>query len=284
VDYLSRFGLGSIQSYRFDPAQIVEYQDNFANLAQMSVKVPGKDGSIPVYGLGRGTADKGNVRITFLLKNHSDEVALANELLTVRGMPYWGLRRLYKYHRNGELMWTWANVSSIQDPQVVRRMPHLRQQVQMTFECPDSKWYARDGMYFFDDDLLFGDGLTFPALKVDQEAVSNGSTVSVTNNGNAPVSAYVRWDGNGTDSFTNPVITRKNWLGEIVNQLTWTGTIGANDVVEIDARALKTTTRANLTALSGDWLTIPSGTWDLEISGTFTTTGLLTVDFWDGYV
>jgi hypothetical protein len=139
-------------------------------------------------------------------------------------------------------------------------------------------------MTFFNDDLTFGDGLTFAPLQLDQEAVSDGDTVTVTNRGNSPVSAYVRWEGNGTDSFTNPVITRKNWLGEVVNQLTYTGTIGANDVIEIDGRSLDTTTRSALTVLSSDWLTIPAGSWDLEISGTFTTNGLLTVDFWDAWV
>jgi len=283
MDYLHKFGLGSIESYLFDPAHIVEYQDNFANLTQMSVKVPGKDGAIPVYGMGRGTAAKGNVKVSFWVHGAGD-AEVGAKVLAVRGMAYWGMRRLFKYHRNGKLMWTWASVSSPHDPQVVRRIPHKRQLVQMTFECPESKWYAVDGMYFLDDDWLFGDGLTFPALKVDQTTVSDGSTVSVTNNGDAPVSAYVRWDGNGTDSFTNPVITRKNWVGEAVNRLTWTGTIGANDVVEIDARARSCTTRSKLTVLSGDWLTIPAGTWDLEISGTFTTNAKLTVDFWDGYV
>ena len=283
MDSLVRFGLGSIESYTFLQENQVEYQDNFANILQHTVRVPGKDGGISVYGLGRGPAEVGNVRVTFWLHGEG-AVATGTLVDAVNEMAYWGTRRLFKMSRYGEMMWTWASVSSIQVPQVVRRMPHLRQQVQMTFQCPESKWYSAVGMLFLDDDLLFGDGESFPALKVDQEAVSNGSTVSVTNRGNAPVSAYVRWEGNGTDSFTNPVVTRKNWLGQVVDQLTYTGTIGANDVIEIDARSFKCTDITKLTRASGGWLTIPSGTWTLEISGTFTTTGLLTVDFWDGWV
>ena len=219
MDYLHRFGLGSIEAYQFDPSQIVEYQDNFRNLRQMSVAVPGKDGSVPAYGMGRGVAEKGNVRVSFWVKG-SSESEVAAKVEAVGAMAYWGMRRLFKVHRNGKMMWTWASVSSDQEPQVVRRIPHERQLVQMTFECPESKWYTRDGMYFYDDDWLFGDGLMFPAMKVDQQAVMNGSTVSVTNNGNSPVAAYVRWDGNGTDSFTNPVITRKIWLPACL-QLLW---------------------------------------------------------------
>ncbi len=283
MDSLIRFGLGSAEAYHFEPARQTEYQDNFADIMQQSVRVPGKDGGISPFGLGRGPAEVGNVRVGFWV--HGNSIAETGHLVSlVKRMAYWGVRRLFKRHQNGELMWTWASVSSIQVPQVVRRMPHLRQQVQMTFQCLETKWYTRPGMTFFDDGLTFGDGLTFAPLQVDQETVSDSSTVTVTNRGNTPVSAYVRWDGNGTDSFTNPVITRKNWLGETVNQLTYTATIGANDVVEIDARSFKATTRSALTVLSGDWLTIPAGTWDLEISGTFTTNAKLTVDFWDAWV
>ena len=163
-------------------------------------------------------------------------------------------------------------------------MPHLRQQVQMTFQCPETKWYSRTDQQFLNDDLVLDGSWDLPGLKVDQTTVSDGSTVSVTNRGNAPVSAFVRWQGNGSDSFTNPVITRENWLGAVVNQLTYTDTIGANDVVEIDSRSLSCTDISKFTRLSNDWLTIPGGTWDLEISGTFTTNAKLTIDFWDGWV
>ena len=128
-------------------------------------------------------------------------------------------------------------------------MPHLRQQVQLTFMCPEAKWYSRTGMQFFNDDLTFGDGETFPALKVDQTAVMDGSTVSVTNNGTAPVSAYVRFEGDGTNSMVNPTLTRDNWLESAVNTLSWSGTIGPNDVVEIDGESLSCTDRDNLTGL-----------------------------------
>ena len=283
MDSLIRFGLGSMEAYDFIPARQTEYQDNFSNILQAGVTVPGKDGVISPYGMGRGPAESGNVSVRFWV--FGDEIGeMGHTLNQVKAMAYWGVRRLFKLSQSGELMWTWASVSSIQTPQVVRRMPHLRQQVQMTFQCPESKWYNADGMAFLNDDATFSTGLQFPAMKVDQQTVSNGTVVSVINRGNSPVSAYVRWDGNGVDSFSNPVITRENWLEETVNQLTYTATIGANDVVEIDARYLKCTDISKLTRLSGDWLTIPSGTWDLTVTGTFTTNAKLTVDFWDGWV
>lgn len=283
MDQLIRFGLGSAEVYRFNPARQLEYQDNFSNIKQQSVAVPGLDGVIPPYGLGRGVAEAGNVSVRFWL--FADEIHdMGHKLSEVRGLGYLGMRRLFKLAQNGELLWTFAMLSSVQTPQVVRRQPHYRNNVQMTFQCHTTRWYgAQDVVHFFNDDWTFGDGLVFPALKVDQEAVSNGSTVSVTNRGNAPVSAYVRWDGNGSNSFVNPVLTRRNWVEDVADQLTWTGTIGANDVVEIDARGLSCTNRSKLTTVSGGWLTIPAGTWELEVamdSGS----GLLTVDFWDGWV
>jgi hypothetical protein len=283
MDSLVRFGLGSIESYTFDQANQTSLSSNFANILQRSVRLPGKDGGVSIYGKGRGPAEIGNVRVGFWV--HGSSMAdVGDKVASVREMSYWGLRRLFMKHRNGKTMWTWASVSDVQDAQAVERLPHLRQQVQMTFQCPETRWYSRDGMYFMDDDHDMNDGLTLPSLKLDQEAVQDGSTVSVTNNGNAPVSAYVRWDGNGSNSFTNPVITRKNWAGEVVDQLTYTDTIGANEVVEIDARKLTCTDVSKLTVLGLNWLTIPAGTWTLEISGTFTTTGLLTIDFWDGWI
>lgn len=283
MDQVMRFGLGATESYKFTPKNQTEYQDNFSNIMQSGVRVVGKDGVVTPYGLGRGPAESGNVSIRFWVFG-DDIYDTGQQISQIRGLGYLGLRRLFKLHSNGELMWTWASVSSVTTAQTVRRSSHLRQQVQVTFQCPETRWYGTPGMYFLDDELLFGDGLSFPPLKLDQEAVSNGSTVTVTNRGNAPVSAYVRWEGNGTDSFTNPVLVRKNWLGETVNSLTYTATIGANDVVEIDARSYSVTSRNALTALSGDWLTIPAGSWTLTVSGTFTSTGLLSIDFWDGWV
>lgn len=283
MDYLTKFGLGTKESYLFDKADIVEYQDNFRDILQQATRVLGKDGGISVYGLGRGPAEVGNVRVTYLIESATESL-LSDQMLAIGQMAYWGQRRLFKVHRNGNVMWTWAMMSSNQQPQVARRMPHLRQQVQMTFQCPETKWYSKPGMVFFDDGATFGDGVVFPAVRVEKQAVSDGDTVTVVNNGNAPVGCRIRWEGNGVDSFSNPSITRRNWANQVVNQLTYSETVSANEIVDIDTGALSCSDYFNLDKVSADWLTIPPGSWDLEIGGTFTTTGLLTIDFWDGYV
>jgi len=287
MDSLVRFGTGSVQSRTFIQRNQTEYSDNFANIRQTTTNVPGKDGGISPYGLGRGPSEVGNVRYVTWVKTgeFGGMGQIGYDVSQLRRMASWGMQRLFKLHENGELMWTWASLSSFNSPQVANRVPHLQQLCQMTFQCPDARWYNKPEMVFWNDGFNWDDAeLMLPSLKLDQSSVLDGSTVTVTNRGNAPAAAWVRWEGNGSDTFSNPLIERKNQYGEVVDSLLYTKNFAATDVIEIDARTYTVTDESALTRGSGAWLEIPEGDTTLYISGTFAGHALFTIDFWDTWI
>lgn len=287
MDTLLRFGTGSVESYSFNEITQATYDDNFADVRQQGVVVPGKDGTISPYGIGRAPSNGGNIQASYWLRSGEDggigQIGVDRDAF--KAMTYMGMQRLFKRHQNGVTMWTWAQLSSINMPENVKDVPHLRNRVSLTFQCPDARWYSKANALYYNDGATWADGsLSFPALKLDQSAVSNGSTPTVENLGNAYASAYVRWEGNGSDTFSNPKIERWNQFDEVVDSLLYTKDFAVDDVVEIDARTFTVDSRSLLTRGSAAWLEIPPGVTTLHISGTFAGTANLTIDFWDTWV
>jgi hypothetical protein len=287
VDILIQFGVGS-GAYVFPQADQVSIDYNFANTLQQSIRVMGKDGGLSPYGTGRAPAEMGDLSVSYLLESDATQASdMGYRVSPLRGLPYTGVQRLFMRHRTGILMWTWAMCSNVDSSQSVGRRPHARQRVALNFQCMDSKWYTSDGMLFFNDLQTFGDGLTLPPLKLDQEAVQVGNTVSVTNYGNTPVSPYIRWDIPSGVTATNPALQWKNASGQTVYGVTYSDSLSGGDIVTIDCAAQTVSpTFGNLSITHGAWMEIPPGTHTLYVQGqnTFSDDILLTVDFWDTWV
>jgi hypothetical protein len=138
---------------------------------------------------------------------------------------------------------------------------------------------------------LFLDGLPVFTPKVDRVNVSNGSTVTVTNRGNATAGTYIRWEAPSGVTLTNPKLTRNNEYGQLADSIQYTDVLSPLDVVDIDGRGhllfendVVTPSYEKLDVLHGGWLEIPPGTSTLTVSGTFSGgSGKLTVDIWDSY-
>jgi len=283
MDMLIRFGLGTT-AYLFQQNKQVSIDYNFADTLQQSVRVIGKDGAINPYGTGRAPAEMGNLSVSYIIEGN-DSFDVGTQIDMIRALAYQGMRKLFMQHRNGRVVWTWAHVSNVRSAQNVQQTPHLRQVIQLNFQCPDSKWYYAESQLFMNDGHVMDGGLVMPPIKLDQSPVADTDTVTVTNYGIAPVSPYIRWDIPAGVTVTNPTITWNNEGGETVYSILYSDTLTAGDVVIIDCRKMSVSpTFSNLTVTHGAWLEIAPGAQTLTISGTFSADANLTIHFDEAYI
>lgn len=289
-DRLTKFGNGA-NSYDLTQLLRVSLPSGFGDALTNSTRLIGLDGGFNLDGRDRARSAIGTVQANFLLEADGTHTDMTQKRRAIMKMLDWGEARLFKTFADGVQVWTWATISNIQMAQRDDDLSYIWQTVQISWNCPKSRWYGKPDMLFFEDAWVLDDGLALSVPKVDQAAVGNGDTITITNAGNATAGAFVRWDIPTGVSVVNPTIIRRNEAGQIVDQLTYADTLGADDVVEIDARDHSTIKNmivepaySKLQAASGAWLQLPPGTTTLEISGAFTGgDALLTVDCWDTY-
>jgi hypothetical protein len=289
-DRLTKFGNGA-NSYDLTQLLRIALPSGFGDKRTNVVQLLGMQGGFNADGRDAAKSSIGTVQANFLLEADGTHADMSEKRRAIMQMLDWGESRLFKEFGDGVEAWTWATVTNIQMPQRDDDLSYIWQDVTIIWNCPKSRWYGKPDMLFFEDAWVLDDGLSLSSPKVDQESVGNGSTVEITNNGNATAGAYVRWDIPMGVSVINPRIVRRNEADEIVDDVMYEDTLVADDVVEIDARDHQTLKNMvsepsyeKLSVANGAWLQLPPGTTTLEISGSFTGgNALLTVDCWDTY-
>lgn len=289
MDQLLRFGYGA-ESYIFTPAEQISIQNVFGDAKPESQGAMGIDGGIYLFGYDRAAGAIGNCQAYFWLKaqHANDMAALRRDVLKMKG---WYPKQLIVRQQDGTEVWTWGIVTNIQMAQSASKRPHRQQQVQINFHCPLAHWFGHGVPLYDNADSVLSDGLPTITPKVDRVDKGDGDTVDVTNNGDAPAYAYIRWEAPTGVTITNPTISRDNAAGLTVDSVQYTDVLSPNDVVDIDGRNHRLYENSTvvpaydkLTATHGGWLEIPPGTHTLDISGTFSGgDGKLTIDFWDTY-
>lgn len=292
VDKLQRFGIGAY-SYDFTQSFIeqVELPPGHGDLLPNNVRLVGLDGGYNLDGTGGARSAIGSTQGFFNVIGDGTEPDISQKTRAIYGMQAWGEKRLIKRYGDGITVWTWATVNNVRLVDRSDNLSYLVRTLQISFSTPKARWYGKSDMSFLDDGWTLDDGLTLTAPKVDRVSVGNGDTVTITNSGNAPAGAYIRWDVPTGQSLVNPTLTRRNYAGQIADQVTYADTLVAGDVVEIDSREHQTLINnvvvpsySKLQSNYGPWLHLPPGTTTLEVSGTFTGgDALLTVDCWDTY-
>ena len=289
---LLQFGLGA-EKYTFTPDDQASIQPRFGDTLPESLRLPGLDGGFNVYGTDRAPSAIGNLQAFFWIIATDNGFSLSqmeaaqHEIFSMLGR---GEQPLIKEDQAGLQMWTWATVNNVQMAQNARQRAGKYQQWQINFQAPKSRWYATGGDLINATDSIFEDGLPTPAPKIEQVLVNDGDTVTITNNGNAPAGAYVRWDIPPGASATNPTLTRFNAVGIQQDYIQYLDSVPQNTVIEIDARNAKTMKNfivtpsyQKLDVKHGRWLEIMPGDNTLHVSGTFGADVRLTVDCWDTY-
>lgn len=290
-DLITRFGIGAF-SYDFTQSFIrqIEMPVGHGDLMPNNIRLAGLHGGYNLDGIDGARSSVGVTQAFFQIEGDGTLADISAKSHAILGMQAWGEKRLIKQLADGTELWTWATINNIRMSDRSDNLSYLVRDCQITWSTPKARWYSKADLSFFDDGWTLDDGLTLTGPKVDAELVGNGDTVEITNNGNAYAGAYIRWDIPTGVTVTNPRIVRRNEAGQIVDQVTYTDTLVANDVVEIDAREHSTIynmtvlpSYSKLSVASGAWLQLPPGTTTLEISGTFSADAELTVDCWDTY-
>lgn len=283
-----RFGLGT-SAYTFALDEQVAFNANFANAKPNSTTVIGTSGAFDNYGVGIVPTEIGNINAQIWLHagTNAEMQTLHEDVGKMLAMGR-TILEITPIDTALETRYVWARLNAPQLPQNVANRPHRQQRVTLDFRVdypyllghPDTIYWANDGH-------TADDGLTAVSCQVDMESVTNGSTVSVTNNGNYPAPAYIRWNING--NTTNPTVYRQDLDLITIQSVQYTGDlVNGDDVVinSLDHSAKKglTNVYGSLTVLNGEWLTIPPGTSNLLVSGTFASNADLNIFFWETWV
>lgn len=250
---LIRFGTGSAMYYF--PAQ-TELSDNFGDLVQRATRLPGVSGGYRAYGDSPSPSEVGTLRTSFwLIPNNISE--LQGMVDAVNALKRRGVSRLYAQQRNSSSeRWCFAEVSSIQISENVRDMPHLRQRVGMTFQVTDPFWYEINN-----ESWVWGDGTTWGSSSWGGVAAQPLTTLSndftETVGGNAITYPRILLSTGVGVTCTNPTIQRLVG-GNVVDQVSYTGTIAQNSTLQINTRALAVVLNgANAYTSAFSWL-LPS--------------------------
>lgn len=279
---LQRFIVDQRREYQF--TNLIQGDDNLANMVMRSSRSVGMNGAFDALGRGRAFSESGNVSAALQLEA-DDAYDLRERVDELRGMTDWGRGRLFvdAYRHNLPTRWAWARVNSIRTPENVANMPHLRMRAELAFQVAGSRWYSQDHARFMDYGDVMDSGLVMGGPQVDQVAVSDGSTVSIENRGNAVALAWVRWDV--TTTATNMTVSRSDG-GVLKDRLIYGGAVSAGDTVIIDCRERAVRgdgSIANLSEYSADWLAIPPGRWSLDVAMDSGAANL-SIEIWDTWV
>lgn len=284
MDLVTLFDFGDY-AYSFDADRQVSYQDNFADMVQEAVRLVGMDGAFDAYRGVRSVSSTGNVQLVTWLRG----VDVPAQISGLRGLAARAERYLFK-QSNGRLMFTPARVSYISTAMSARAQPHKQLQASVNFQARAARWFGVNTTSLVGG-VVLDNGFLVGAIAVDRVAVSAGSTVTVTNAGNAPASALITWACNASGhTITNPALSRTNEDGVTVDRVTLNTTLSGYEEVLIDGREKSVVGLGgvsyyeHLSAISGAWLEVPAGTWTLTVSGTFQSNALLSVEIYDTYI
>jgi phage-related protein len=226
---LVRFG-----EYEF-PEEQIELSDNFRDLVQRTIRLPGMSGGFRVYGDNSSPSEVGNVRTSFWLEpTHPN--GLQAMVDAVGKLRTYGLQRLYVRERNStNERWCNAEVSNIQISENVRDMPHLRQRVQINFQTDDPFWYTLGQEAIAWGDLLWGDDV-WGGGGVSNAVSGAATSFTITNNGNAETFPRILIKTSGVQTAQNVRIQRLV-KGVPADEVLYNATLAISSNLEINCRA-----------------------------------------------
>lgn len=258
-----RFG-----SYSF-PDTGVEFGDNFRDMVARTSRLPGMDGGYDEYGTSRAAAEIGDVRFSMILKADTAEaMQMAREALAQ--IVHLGKQRLWVETYDGAQRFTWARVNSIQISERYKEFPALNQRVTINWQVSDPRWFQLGT-----EAWSWGDGTAWGAAAWGGEAAATACSgtqtdFTVSTAGNAETEARITIACGAAQTCENPTVQRLVG-GVVVDEVSWTGILGNNETLEINARSLsvkKNGTDAYGTAFAFEhpaWFRILPGTNSIRV-------------------
>lgn len=265
---LTRFGFASPQLYTFPVEDQISYDDNFAELATRSSRIPGMDGGLDEDGTGRSPHEDGTILADFWLNfdNSSEEISL---LEAFRQMGDWGKQLLYMQPtgQGDPERWCWARVNNISTPQNVRDVPHKRQRAKIVFQVSDPFWYGAGNQKLWDSTYNWNSAINWDDGSFS--TITGSGSLTVSPSGNASTLGRFVAKVTGAQSFSRLIVERLV-NSVIVDQMVLQMGLAQNDVIEIDPRRQWVVVNgenriANFDFLHPDWLRLWPGTNTVRI-------------------
>lgn len=232
---ITRFGTGN-QSYVF-PNTIQSVSDNFKDIVTRIVKLPGVDGGFDEYGSDRAARETGRITVSFMLiaRDPEEMTALRDE---VNKMAGFGVKRLFMRPTdpNAAERFCYARLNNINIPEQPAQRTNLWQPVTCIFQAGDPTWVTlgneapRWGEFSWGGGALWGGGAGTAVAGVQTD-------LTISHPGTAVVPARIVIECGASESCQNPTVQRIV-DGQVVDEVSYTGTLVATDSLEINARAL----------------------------------------------
>jgi hypothetical protein len=261
-----RFGWGN-NVYTFPNPQY-DYRDNFGNVVPRTVKLPGVAGGFDEYGDDPAPGEIGSISFTFYLE------ALARSEMTakrdaVRKMLSWGKSLLYMQPSDPALAerFCFARLNNVDIPENREKHTDLFQRVALTFQSGDPYWLSigtENSAFWGDQVSYYGDNVTTWGGATTPTAISGlSTTVNVTRSGSAIVQPRLLFRCASGQTITNPIVQRLI-NNVVVDQVSWTGTLGSYEVLDIDCRGMAVRSTQlnaynNLAVITPWWLRLYPG-------------------------
>ena len=283
--------LTKFHTYQFAYDQ--DYRDNFADVLARTSRVVGVSGGVDEFGRGVALSEVGNIQAGFFLISEDSRDGMTTLRDELKKMLGWGVKKLWMQPSDptAKPRWTYARVNNINIPEKRERHTDLWQKVTLSFQCSDPRWYSHPTAWLLDSGEVLDDGLTVGGYRASSNAVNNGSSLSLTNNGSTATPLYLRFDA-GSNAVTNLRVSLRDAEGVEIGRWRFEDTLLAGQILEVDSTALSVTVTDTTTngrydvfnpSKGNGFLELPSGANTLVIDGSFTGNMSVFADYLDAW-
>lgn len=234
MDSLVRFG-----QYNFTQKNQVSLRDNFRDVVPRTTRLPGLSGGFDEYGQDAAPLEIGNVQVVFWM--HADSIEEMETLKQDIGkLPSYGVTRLYKQPLDsgqGE-RYCEARANSVDYHERASQQPHRRMQVTVNFQAANPVWLAlgTEG-WAWGDGTGWGTGAIWGGSAAPQAVSGVQNDFTITPEGNAQTFPRITINC-GASQTASGVTIQRLVSGEVVDEIKYDATLGNNDSLEINCRAL----------------------------------------------
>lgn len=208
-----------------------EYQDNFADLANNTTRIPFMDGGFDELGDDRGLSEIGSIQFGIVLRSSTREgmQVLRDDL---KKIAEWGFGRLYFQPTDLGMAerWCWCRIKNISIPERRDLNTDIWQRIKLSFHAPTPFWYGPGncgtiwgGGWKWGDGTKWGGGT--PAAV---SGILTNTTITASGNAYTYLNVNIRPKTSPVQSVIDPIV-RRIVDGQVVDEVRFIGQLNAGD-------------------------------------------------------
>lgn len=209
-----------------------DFRTNFKNLLTKASRIPGGNGGVDEYGIGRSASPVGNIQFsTYLISSTRAGMQTLRDALNE--IADWGVGILTD-NLNGTDRWSLCRVSDITMSEERQANTDLWQKVQLSFQAAEPFWMTVGNQNVWDGTYTFNSAITWDG-STGFNTINGSGSFTLTNNGNAYTVARLAVRVTGATAF-NQLMAQRLVNGGVTDQWVYTGAIVQNDILEVSPR------------------------------------------------